>query len=124
MIEITKRFTFEAAHMLPWHGGKCKNLHGHSYKLEVSFGSQSLDEHDIVLDFDCMTEIVNDLVVTKYDHKYLNDFFENPTAEAMALDISRALSNVLKLNNLSTISVTKVQLWETEKCSVTITGLV
>jgi len=33
---VTRSFTFEAAHQLPWHPGKCRDLHGHGYRLEVT----------------------------------------------------------------------------------------
>lgn len=125
MFEITKRFMFEAAHQLPWHQGKCHNLHGHSYKLEVTLGSENLDTNGVVLDFDILSQIVDEVTVKRYDHKYLNDFFDNPTAENMAAEIFKNVSTVLAKNQegngLSPITVKMVRLWETEKCSVTVT---
>ena len=56
---ITKRFTFEAAHSIPHHTGKCKNLHGHSYILEITVTGpiqESGPEMGMVMDF---TEISN-----------------------------------------------------------------
>ena len=35
MFKIAKEFNFDMAHMLDGHDGKCKNLHGHTYKLQV-----------------------------------------------------------------------------------------
>lgn len=122
MFEITKRFTFEAAHQLPWHGGKCKNLHGHSYKLEVTLGSQGLTENGIVIDFDILSAIVENTVTKRYDHKLLNDFLPNPTAELLAVEIWRVVAETLRMNQLP-VDITKVKLWETEKCSVTVTDL-
>ena len=116
---------FEAAHQLPWHQGKCHNLHGHSYKLEVTLGSENLDTNGVVLDFDILSQIVDEVTVKRYDHKYLNDFFDNPTAENMAAEIFKNVSTVLAKNQegngLSPITVKMVRLWETEKCSVTVT---
>ena len=43
-ITITRHFSFDAAHYLPGHEGKCQNLHGHTYKLEVTIGRDSLIE--------------------------------------------------------------------------------
>ena len=35
-IEATKIFTIDCAHKLDWHQGKCQNLHGHTYKIELT----------------------------------------------------------------------------------------
>lgn len=91
MHTITKRFDFEAAHVLPWHPGKCKRLHGHSYKLEVDV-TGNLDENGIVADFTDLKELVKNEVVDKYDHQNLNDYFGNPTAEVMAQKFFEILS--------------------------------
>lgn len=123
MFEITKRFTFEASHQLPWHQGKCQRLHGHSYKLEVTLESQGLDHNGIVVDFDVLSEIVDKGVVKRFDHQHLNEFFENPTAEVIALEVYRIIAVTLRLNGQSTVRVSCVKLWETEKCSVTVSNL-
>lgn len=123
MVQITKRFTFEAAHKLPWHGGKCKHLHGHSYKLEVTLEGE-LNENDIVIDFDDLTVIVNEMVVKRFDHRYLNDFFRNPTAEMIAREIYHSISLGMEKNAdlFKGVSLAYVKLWETEKCFVTYGG--
>lgn len=123
MFEITKRFTFEASHQLPWHGGKCKRLHGHSYKLEVTLCSESLNDNGIVIDFDVLSQIVDKAVVQRFDHQHLNEFFANPTAEVLALEIYRMVATILKANGEDVIRVSSVKLWETEKCSVTVKDL-
>jgi len=123
MVQITKRFTFEAAHELPWHGGKCKHLHGHSYKLEVTLEGE-LNHNEIVVDFDDLTVIVNEMVVKRYDHQYLNDFFRNPTAEMIAREIYHSIALGMEKNAdiFKGISLAYVRLWETEKCFVTYGG--
>ena len=54
---VTCTFTFEAAHRLAWHPGKCRNLHGHSYRLDVSVEGP-LDANGVVLDFDTLQDVV------------------------------------------------------------------
>lgn len=123
MFEITKRFTFEASHQLPWHQGKCQRLHGHSYKLEVTLKAESLDVNGIVIDFDVLSQIVDASVVRRFDHQHLNDFFPNPTAEVLATEIYRIIAHSLRETAGSVIWVGSVRLWETEKCSVTVSNL-
>ena len=55
-VSIGKTFTFEAAHRLPGHEGKCRNLHGHSYRVEVNFYGSVSVETGMVLDFDKIKE--------------------------------------------------------------------
>jgi len=108
---IHKRYTFESSHQLKWHPGKCQRLHGHSYKLHV-WASGDLNENGIVMDFDDISTLVDDLVVKKYDHYHLNDFSEfdgNPTAER----ISQIILNTLhEADN----RIFRVRVYETEKC--------
>lgn len=125
-ITVTKRFTFEASHNLIKYEGKCSNLHGHSYKLEVSFTSESrLNSQGMVLDFNLIDEIVKP-IVDRYDHHYLNDFFSNPTAEVMAGSIFNEIQYILSdrnnIPNFEGIYISEVKLWETEKCFVSVKG--
>ena len=104
---ISKAYTFEASHQLPWHNGKCARLHGHSYILVVYVRGE-LDDNGIVLDFYDLSQLVNREVIEKYDHRNLNDYFKNPTAELMAQDF-------LQLLHSQDQKIFKVRLFETAK---------
>lgn len=113
-ISVTKTFEFEAAHHLPKYDGACKNLHGHSYKLEVEVTG---DENNVtsfhqrmIIDFKILKQIVEEEIINKYDHANLNDFFFTPTAENMAIFIFDKLSD--KINHCKTF-VSRVRLYET-----------
>ncbi len=80
---ISKDFTFDAAHFLTRYHGKCEHLHGHTYKLRVTVEGK-VQENGLVLDFGILKKIVKEQVLNKYDHRSLNDFFENPSAEVVA----------------------------------------
>lgn len=73
IIRITKEFQFEMAHALVGHNGPCKNIHGHSYKFNVTVkgkvknGTEDSDE-GMVVDFTIIKKIVKDLIVDQYDH--------------------------------------------------------
>ena len=114
-IYITKRFEFEAAHHLEGHQGKCKNLHGHGYVLEVTlYGSviPGIDlNNSMVIDFYDFKTIVNKIIDEKYDHKNLDEFFKFPTAECMAIQLFKEIKEELK--NYSGVQMHKVRLYET-----------
>jgi len=73
IIRITKEFKFEMAHALLGHNGPCKNIHGHSYKFNVTVkgsvknGTTDPDE-GMVVDFTIIKHIVERLIVNEYDH--------------------------------------------------------
>ena len=73
VIRITKEFNFEMAHALVGHNGPCKNIHGHSYKFNVTVkgkiknGTEDADE-GMVVDFTIIKNIVKKLIVDEYDH--------------------------------------------------------
>jgi 6-pyruvoyltetrahydropterin/6-carboxytetrahydropterin synthase len=72
-IRITKQFSFEAGHALHGYDGKCKNVHGHSYKLAVTVvGKPILDKNNVkcgmVIDFGDLKKVVKEEVVDVFDH--------------------------------------------------------
>lgn len=114
MITVTKIFDFEACHNLPYYEGACHNLHGHSYKLEVTVTGEIITKKydpkmGMIIDFKDLKKIVKEEVIDKYDHSYLNTLFYNPTAEIMVEHI--ALSIIEKLP--TGITLVSCKLWET-----------
>ena len=72
-IRITKQFSFETGHALYGYDGKCKNVHGHSYKLFVTvIGSPITDQNNVkyglVIDFTDLKKIVKEEIVDVFDH--------------------------------------------------------
>lgn len=72
-IRITKQFSFETAHALYGYDGKCKNVHGHSYKLSVTVIGEPIDDMNnvkcgMVIDFGDLKKIVNKEIVDVFDH--------------------------------------------------------
>lgn len=73
IIRLTKEFSFEMAHVLEGYDGLCSQIHGHSYRLFVTVkGTPLADLSDpklgMVMDFGLLKEIINRLIVSKYDH--------------------------------------------------------
>ena len=113
-VTIRKVFTFDAAHQLPFHRGKCANLHGHTYRLEVWVHGE-LDANGFVLDFGDLKAIVKELVVDRCDHKFLNDLFPfHTTAELLAQHFFAVLRSHLP-------GLRRVELWETPDSSAIVT---
>lgn len=107
MISLAREFNFDSAHCLHWHNGKCSNLHGHTYKLQV-FITGKLNENGIIIDLNDFDSIVKKEAVDLLDHNDLNNILENPTVENLIIWIWNKLET--KLEGLH-----KIQLWETPK---------
>lgn len=80
MYRIEKTFTISASHFLPNHSGKCKEVHGHNWRITAICESGTLDEQGMVKDFGVMKNTITHML----DHKSLNDSIQNPTAERIA----------------------------------------
>ncbi len=107
---VTRRFSFEAAHHLPFHQGKCHRLHGHHYRLEVTVEGP-LREDGMVIDFDELEGLVEREVLSGLDHQLLNDLIDNPTAELMAHELWKRIASL-------GLKVVALRLWETPDASV------
>jgi 6-pyruvoyltetrahydropterin/6-carboxytetrahydropterin synthase len=94
---VSKEFTFDSAHHLHSYEGKCKNLHGHTYK--VIFGlSGFVDDRGLLIDFGDIKEIWKTVIEIHLDHKYLNETLPpmNTTAENMVVWIYEKMSAALE----------------------------
>lgn len=72
-VRITKQFTFETGHALYGHDGKCKNIHGHSYKLSVTIfgkplGDSKSSKFGMIMDFSDLKKIVKEEIINPLDH--------------------------------------------------------
>ncbi len=87
MFEVTIIKSFSAAHQLADIGGKCEELHGHNFKVEVTVGAPDLNSDGILIDFRLVKKWLKD-ILDEMDHQHLNDlpFFagKNPSSENIA----------------------------------------
>lgn len=105
---VVRQYSFEAAHVLPWHAGKCSRLHGHSYRLVVTVTGE-LDHRGVVCEFSELDKKIESGLLfgeSGLDHSDLNLTIENPTAERIALHIGDRLTSM-------DIAWTRIELWET-----------
>ncbi len=111
---VSKTFSFEAAHSLPHlpEGHKCRNLHGHSYVIEV-FCQGPLDQRGFVVDYADISAAV-DPIIKRLDHQNLNDILPfSTTAENLAAWLWPYVFNVLP-------SLVRIDVHETAKTCVRI----
>ena len=115
---IYKEFTFDSAHKLPNvpDGHKCKNLHGHTYKLTVYLEGEIDEKLGWVMDFNELKQVMKPLL-NRMDHHYLNDLpgLENPTSEVLVRWIWNQVQPALPL-------LSKIELRETPTSGVIYEG--
>lgn len=100
-IRITKQFSFETGHALYGYDGKCKNVHGHSYKLSVTvIGTPISDSTNVkfgmVIDFSDLKTIVKNEIVDVFDHATV--FNKNTPHVDLAKELKNRGHNVLLVN--------------------------
>lgn len=104
---LTKKFAFEMAHALPGYEGKCANLHGHSYHLDVTVEGTVMHADGMTVDFHLLKELVEHTVVERFDHALvlprgagieapnLVEVDFQPTTENLLLHFARLLEPVM-----------------------------
>lgn len=143
-LALTVRVKFDTAHRLVDYAGKCSNLHGHTYHLEVTISRDNPQElvnphTEMAADFGDLKSLIKKYVLDDYDHAYVasgdRDQFavvareanmkvvdleapwkpKRSTAEIIAIDIAGRLTGPLVKAGLY---LDRIRLWETEGCSV------
>jgi len=71
MVTATKTVKFDAAHVLTNHEGLCKNLHGHTYRVDVSVAQAEGDASDMVIDFKDLKRIATEVICERFDHAFI-----------------------------------------------------
>ncbi|MBI4688073.1 MAG: 6-carboxytetrahydropterin synthase QueD [Nitrospirae bacterium] len=119
MYELTIETQFASAHQLREYKGKCENLHGHNWRVQVSVSADRLNEIGIAMDFHDLKRLTNE-VVQPLDHSFLNETFPfteiNPSSENIAKWIYDSLKKKIKNENVRLSSVT---VWESDTASAT-----
>jgi 6-pyruvoyltetrahydropterin/6-carboxytetrahydropterin synthase len=112
--------TFAAGHALRHYRGKCENVHGHNYRVQVTLEGPELDSIGLLVDFVQVKKLIQ-AVVDKLDHRFLNDVppFDvlNPSAENMARYFFEELAAGLGQGN--PVRIAAVKIWETDTTSAT-----
>ncbi len=117
MYEVIVEQQFSAAHYLKDYPGKCANVHGHNYRVQITVEGATLDSLGMVIEFEVIKQALKPWI-DRFDHALLNEIppFDalNPSAENLAKffydETARAIGE-------STARVSYVRVFETEKCS-------
>ena len=116
MFELSIRGDIASAHFIKGYPGPCKDLHGHTWKIEVTIVSKTLNKIGLVTDFAEMKMRLKRFL-KRIDHVCLNDlpYFKkiNPTTETLARYIYENFSKEVK-----PLKVSRVQVWESESASI------
>jgi 6-pyruvoyltetrahydropterin/6-carboxytetrahydropterin synthase len=118
VMTLTRRGSFDSAHYLPNYIGKCKNMHGHHWVVELSVIGKKDVATGMVIDFSLMKKVL-DIQLDKLDHKVLNDVgFQNPTAENIATFLKKKFQKSIRRQIGDRLLGVFVTVWETENSSV------
>lgn len=137
-MEITKEFTFDMGHRVPNHKSKCRNPHGHTYRIQITLKGDVVEEKGIsdegmVMDFSDIKDIAKGFIDVYLDHGFMYyrgddvmlEFFQRhdnfkhlevdfiPTAENIAKWIFEALSPLFEDKYGTGLILSKIKLWET-----------
>ena len=118
MYEVTIKKSFSAAHLLKEIGGKCEELHGHNFLVEVSVASESLNSEGLLIDFRVVKRWTDE-ILEQLDHKYLNEieYFKNinPSSEQLARFLYDRIS---EKSRQAKVSLLRVTVWESDNARV------
>lgn len=119
MYEVTIIKSFSAAHLLSEIGGKCEELHGHNFKVEITVAAEELNSAGLLIDFRFLKKALGK-ILENIDHKHLNVLTSfigiNPSAENIARYICEELETKVKTAG---VRIVHVKIWESENAAVT-----
>jgi 6-pyruvoyltetrahydropterin/6-carboxytetrahydropterin synthase len=119
MFEVSVEETFAAGHALRNYRGKCENVHGHNYRVQVTVEGEELNSIGLLVDFADIKKVVR-AIVGRLDHQFLNDLapFDaiNPSAENMARYFYDEITSGLAAPGPR---IREVKIWETDITSAT-----
>jgi 6-pyruvoyltetrahydropterin/6-carboxytetrahydropterin synthase len=121
MFEVSVDQTFAAGHALRNYKGRCENVHGHNFRVQVTIEGERLDDTGMLVDFLDVKRSMQE-VIERLDHQFLNDIppfdVKNPSAENIAEHFYETMSRDLDKNPVA-IRIREVKVWETEIQSAT-----
>lgn len=121
MFEVSVEQTFAAGHALRNYKGKCENVHGHNFRVQVTIEGDRLDDTGLLVDFLDVKAVMRS-VIDRLDHQFLNEIapfdVTNPSAENIAEYFHQQMTAGLSTAPVP-IRIREVKVWETEIQSAT-----
>lgn len=96
MLKATKTIRFDAAHILTNHQGLCRNLHGHTYRVDVTVAQDPGNPKDMVIDFKDLKHVCEETILSRFDHSFIYDGTSPGECEIAA---------VLEKNDMRTVNL-------------------
>jgi 6-pyruvoyltetrahydropterin/6-carboxytetrahydropterin synthase len=133
MFRVTRQIDFCYGHRLLDYDGKCRYLHGHNGRAEITIDSRTLDARGMVVDFSDIKRVVSKWIDDTLDHRMILRR-DDPAVEALAglgepmhlIDVNPTAENIAKLifdyAASQGIPITECRLWETPRCYATYVG--
>ena len=119
MFEVTVEETFAAGHALRGYRGKCENVHGHNYRVQVTLAGPQLDNIGLLVDFTELKRVVRG-IIAGIDHQFLNDLEPFKTVNPSAENLAKYFYDETQ-RQLTTLpagaGITEVTVWETDTAS-------
>ena len=120
MFEVSVEQTFAAGHALRNYKGKCENVHGHNFRVQVVIEGERLDDTGLLVDFIDVKDTMRS-IIDRLDHVFLNDIapfdVKNPSAENIAEYFHDEMTQGLK--SAVPVRIREVKVWETDIQSAT-----
>ena len=121
MFEVSVEQTFAAGHALRDYKGKCENVHGHNFKVQVTIEGERLDRTGMLVDFIDVKDKMR-AVIARLDHQFLNEVppfdVQNPSAENIAVYFCTEMTQGLEATPVP-VRIREVKVWETDIQSAT-----
>ncbi len=117
MFEVRVEETFAAGHSLRNYKGKCENVHGHNYRVQITFEGADLDPNGLLIDFVDVKRVLRK-TIAYLDHQYINDLkpFDiiNPSAENLAKYFADEMQAEIQGMSKVPVRLQAVTIWETD----------
>jgi 6-pyruvoyltetrahydropterin/6-carboxytetrahydropterin synthase len=121
MFEVSVEQVFAAGHALRNYKGKCENIHGHNWRVQVVIEGEQLDGTGLLVDFIDVKDLMGS-VIARLDHQFLNEVapfdVKNPSAENIAEYFYEQMSTGLAATPVP-VRIREVKIWETDIQSAT-----
>jgi 6-pyruvoyltetrahydropterin/6-carboxytetrahydropterin synthase len=116
MFQVSVEETFSSGHALRGYKGKCENVHGHNYRVQITLEGPQLDNIGLLVDFTHLKQVIRE-IIKRLDHQFINDLEPfttiNPSAENLAKYFYDEVLN--KVKDLPPgARVTDAVIWETD----------
>lgn len=116
MFEVSVEETFAAAHALRGYKGKCENVHGHNYRVQITVEGPELDSIGLLVDFADVKHLLR-AVVKKLDHQFLNDLEPFTALNPSAENVAKYFYDEIREELNPEIRIGQVKVWETDTSS-------